>query len=292
MQKELVQIIDASIDATVSAFFRDDIGIVPGPTTVKETDETQQPTEHVTAIVSFSGEMSGGIHLSAPTHVAFAIASAFSGEKVTDFDDRCQDAIGELVNIVAGSIKERLRPSIYLTPPNVVTGDYHNVGYMDKLESAKCYFQSNVGPFFFEVFYKEAATKIVDELRKDHEEIISAFINLSSVGIQTKEGQEIFHGMEKLYISHLRHIDEQIYPVLRASADEETNSILSGVRRETTRIGEHISDFASKLLSGDHEDDYLKNRLIFIVDLLETSFNLEEEIVFEQYFQVFEEPED
>ena len=294
MQEELVQIIHESINETVIAFFQDDIGIVPDQTVIKDTNDTyQSPQEDVTAIVSFSGDMSGGIHMSASKHVAFGIASAFTGVKFTGFNDHCIDAIGELVNIIAGSIKERLRPNIYLTPPNVVIGEYHDVEYMDRLNSAKCYFKSNDGLFFFEVFYKETATKVVDKLREELDEIINALINFKSVGIKTKEGREVFLQIEKLYTSHLREIEEQIYPVLRKSADEELDRILSMVNEETTRICEFIVDFSNKLSNiAEQEEDYFDERFAFIVKLLETSFQLEEEIIFEQYFEVFEEPEE
>lgn len=156
LQSELVKIIQDAIDETVIAFFTSDIEVKAGPTVTKPEETPYEPPQaDVTAIVGFTGAVEGGVHLSAPLHAALGLASAFSGETLTALDETTKDAFGELANIVAGAVKERINEKVYLTPPQVITGTNHKVVYTRTLESTKCYFKTCNGPFFVEVFYKK-----------------------------------------------------------------------------------------------------------------------------------------
>ncbi|WP_130470958.1 chemotaxis protein CheX [Candidatus Magnetaquicoccus inordinatus] len=151
---DLADIIIHSVSDTALTFFTTDVGIQAGPVVVKPEDQPYKPPQaDITAVVGFSGYLQGGVHLSAPFHAAIGLASAFSGETIDKLDDVACDALGELTNIIAGSVKERVNDAVFLTPPQVVTGENHNVSYTKILESTKCYFRTDNGPFFVEVFY-------------------------------------------------------------------------------------------------------------------------------------------
>ncbi len=154
MNEDLPGVIRKAIDTTAKAFFAKDVGIEAGPAIVKSRDKPYEPPQSdVTAIVGFSGAMQGGVHLSAPLHAAIGLADAFTGETLSEFDDLAKDAFGELGNIIAGSVKGLLGEQIILTPPQVATGAGDEISYTKTLESAKCYFRTDNGPFFVEVFY-------------------------------------------------------------------------------------------------------------------------------------------
>ncbi|MBF0423226.1 MAG: chemotaxis protein CheX [Magnetococcales bacterium] len=145
-----------ALEETAVAFFAVDIGLTPGPTIVKADDEPYEPPDaDVTAVIGFTGSMEGGVHLSAPLHSALALASAFSGEDLTSFESTARDAVGELTNIIAGAVKSRISDDIRLTPPYVISGSRLIISYARSLSSAKCYFRTNKGPFFVEIFYKK-----------------------------------------------------------------------------------------------------------------------------------------
>ncbi|MBF0195892.1 MAG: chemotaxis protein CheX [Magnetococcales bacterium] len=95
------------------------------------------------------------MNLAAPAHVTLRLVSAFSGEELLEFDDMAADAFGELANIIAGSVKEKLSEDeiykINLTPPMVTKGSNHK--YYNSENSVKQYFTINKSPFFVEVFY-------------------------------------------------------------------------------------------------------------------------------------------
>ncbi|MBF0098127.1 MAG: chemotaxis protein CheX [Magnetococcales bacterium] len=151
---DLATVIRSAIDETIIAFFTTDIELKAGPAIITTEGQAYQPPQaDMTAIVGLSGTMEGGVHLSAPLHTALGLAIAFSGEQLESFDATARDAMGELANIIAGAVKERISDAIYLTPPKVVTGVNLTVDYTKALESTKCYFRSLHGPFFVEVFY-------------------------------------------------------------------------------------------------------------------------------------------
>jgi chemotaxis protein CheX len=154
MPYDLALVIRATIEETVAAFFTDNLGIVAGPSIVKKKDEPYKPPQSdVTAIVGFSGSMQGGVHLSAPMHAAMGLAVAFSGKSLLEFDDIGKDAFGELANIIAGAVKGQIGEQINLMSPQVVTGNDYDISYTKTLESTKCYFRTDNGPFFVEVFF-------------------------------------------------------------------------------------------------------------------------------------------
>ncbi|MBF0417352.1 MAG: chemotaxis protein CheX [Magnetococcales bacterium] len=152
----LADVIREAIDETSVAFFTTDIGIKAGPSVSTSADEPYVPPQaDVTAVISFNGAFEGGVHVSAPFHCAVALAAAFSGETIESFNNTAKDAIGELANIIAGAVKSRIcEDMINLTPPQVIVGRDHQIGYTKPLGSTKCYFRTDNGPFFVEVFYR------------------------------------------------------------------------------------------------------------------------------------------
>ncbi|MBF0340535.1 MAG: chemotaxis protein CheX [Magnetococcales bacterium] len=157
MVANLAEVIQEAIEETSVAFFTSDVGIKAGPSVTQSADQPYVPPQaDVTAIIAFNGVIEGGVHLSAPFHCALGLANAFSGEELESFNHTAKDAIGELANIIAGAVKSRICDDlINLTPPQVVVGRDHQIGYTKPLESTKCYFRTDNGPFFVEVFYKK-----------------------------------------------------------------------------------------------------------------------------------------
>ncbi|MBF0416698.1 MAG: chemotaxis protein CheX [Magnetococcales bacterium] len=151
----LADVIREAIRETEAAFFTMDIGIKAGPAVTTSAHEPYVPPQaDVTAILAFNGSIEGGVHLSAPFHSAVALAAAFSGEEISDFNGTAKDAIGELANIIAGAVKSRIcDDQIQLTPPRVVVGRDHLVGITKRQASTKCYFKTDSGPFLVEVFF-------------------------------------------------------------------------------------------------------------------------------------------
>ena len=60
----------------------------------------------ISGIIGLAGEASGCVVVSFPTNVALRVVSKFIGEEITEMNDDVKDAIGELVNIIAGGAKQ------------------------------------------------------------------------------------------------------------------------------------------------------------------------------------------
>ncbi len=82
----------------------------------------------VSGVIGLSGGAKGTVSLSFPKITALKIVSAFSGEKTVTLNSEAVDAVGELINIVAGSSKRDLSSyNINISLPTVVVGDNHHL---------------------------------------------------------------------------------------------------------------------------------------------------------------------
>ena len=65
---------------------------------------------------------------------------------------------------------------------------------------------------------------LIEELKKEHSEILAALNEIKELGILSKEGQDKLMSLEVSLLAHLEIEDEQLYPTLRKGA-EHSNSI-------------------------------------------------------------------
>jgi len=65
---------------------------------------------------------------------------------------------------------------------------------------------------------------LIEELKKEHSEILAALNEIKELGILSKEGQGKLMSLEVSLLAHLEIEDEQLYPALRKEA-EHSNSI-------------------------------------------------------------------
>ena len=82
----------------------------------------------VSGMIGMAGLYRGMLAIHAPTDVALAITGSFLGMEPAEVDDDVRDAIGELANMLAGSIKHLLSDQgsdIKLSIPSTICGrDY------------------------------------------------------------------------------------------------------------------------------------------------------------------------
>ncbi len=96
--------------------------ITPGETFIREEKEIQ---EEVISLVSFSGEHSGIISLFCNKQIALKITSLMLGIDITELDHDTKDAIGEVTNMIAGNLKNKVYKDLgamHLAVPVVVAG--------------------------------------------------------------------------------------------------------------------------------------------------------------------------
>ncbi len=65
---------------------------------------------------------------------------------------------------------------------------------------------------------------LIEELKKEHSEILTGLNEVKELGILSKEGQVKLMSLEVSLLAHLEMEDDELYPTLRKEA-EHSNSI-------------------------------------------------------------------
>ena len=83
------------------------------------------PDHEVSGIIGLSGDVSGCVVINLSRELALRLASALLDDEITDIDEDCTDAIGEIANMIAGNAKTDF-PSgnTSISVPSVVIGQH------------------------------------------------------------------------------------------------------------------------------------------------------------------------
>jgi chemotaxis protein CheX len=76
----------------------------------------------ISGVIGISGEIKGSVAISYQTGPCLKSVSAFLGEPIEEMNDDAMDAVGELVNIVAGYAKKFLDAQVSISLPTVIAG--------------------------------------------------------------------------------------------------------------------------------------------------------------------------
>jgi chemotaxis protein CheX len=82
----------------------------------------------ISGIIGLSGKVIGTVALSFPQATALAVCNKFMSADLKEMNGEILDAVGELVNIVAGNAKKSLSEfSIEISLPSVIVGKNHRI---------------------------------------------------------------------------------------------------------------------------------------------------------------------
>ena len=118
------------------------------------TEEVHNFKCSVSGIVGLAGTCKGMISIHTPDSVAMALTGAFLGMEVEEIDEDVKDAIGELSNMLAGSIKEALSENgkdIKLSIPSTICGDEYSINCMSQANWVTVPFEIPDGQFLVEL---------------------------------------------------------------------------------------------------------------------------------------------
>ena len=128
---------------------RGDVGVSRG--------DRSNPRE-ITALIGLSGPVRGIVTLAFPISTALAITNRLLGTETRVGDDTVSDAIAEVVNIVAGGAKAKIKigdgPPIDLSLPTVVRGSGYSVDYPSGSVWLEVPFESDLGDFALRVTFE------------------------------------------------------------------------------------------------------------------------------------------
>ena len=98
-----------------------------GKPTLKKGSDV--PPHEISSIIGVSGNVSGCVVISLTHDIAFYLVSALIGDEISELNDDCTDAIGEIANMIAGNAKTDFPTSDNsISVPSVVVGK-HKVSY-------------------------------------------------------------------------------------------------------------------------------------------------------------------
>jgi chemotaxis protein CheX len=113
--------------------------------------------EDVSAMIGLAGETTGAVVLSFSREVAIKIASHFAGEKYKALGNEVLDAVGELINIIAGNSKKYLADfRIDISLPGVIIGESYKIHWPENVPVITIPFSSNLGDFTVNVSLKNS----------------------------------------------------------------------------------------------------------------------------------------
>jgi chemotaxis protein CheX len=108
-------------------------------------------------MLGFSGDVAGMLTIHCPEAMALGITCGFLGMEVNEIDEDVKDAIGELVNMVAGGLKDGLagqQREIKLAIPTTIAGRSFRISSKSDVGHLCLPFDMEAGRFYVELKYK------------------------------------------------------------------------------------------------------------------------------------------
>jgi chemotaxis protein CheX len=96
--------------------------------------------QDISAVIGLSGDIRGAVVISMKKKFAIKVADTLVGIAHTEMDDDIVDAIGEIVNIIAGNIKNEVPGGerIVISLPTVIKGSEHSFAWPGKQSRILC----------------------------------------------------------------------------------------------------------------------------------------------------------
>lgn len=148
--------INPFIESTLSVF-KTMIGIEPKKNNIyiKQGDE---PSFDISGVIGLAGQASGSVVISLPEDLALEVVSKFLGEEKKVVDDDVVDAVGEFINMIAGSTKKVFSErglKFKISIPNVIVGKGHKINRPSNVPCLGVKFDVGSKFFVVEVALKE-----------------------------------------------------------------------------------------------------------------------------------------
>ncbi|MDR2535974.1 MAG: chemotaxis protein CheX [Treponema sp.] len=84
------------------------------------------------AMIGFTGGSRGAVVISMKKDLAFKLTKRFTSKIYTELEDDVTDAVGEIVNIIAGNVKQGAieQLQLKLSPPIIIRGQGHSISWL------------------------------------------------------------------------------------------------------------------------------------------------------------------
>ena len=123
---------------STSNVFNTMVGIEPKKLDVYLKEPEEKFAYDISGVIGLAGEANGYVTISMPEELAFTIVENFVGEKKSEIDEDVTDAIGEILNMIAGGAKQAFSEMglrFKISIPNVITGKEHSIARKSDIPS-------------------------------------------------------------------------------------------------------------------------------------------------------------
>ncbi len=123
MEKYIQPFISTTVDV-----FKSFVGIEIEADTPYFIDNKDKKTWSISGIIGLTGEAQGALVLSLEDNLALELTTILTGEESKSVDDNVLDAVGEIINIIAGNVKKDLEEiyRLVISLPTIVQGEGHS----------------------------------------------------------------------------------------------------------------------------------------------------------------------
>ncbi len=111
---------------------------------------------HVSAMIGLSGDFNALIGIHCPEQVGLAIGGSMLGMELQTIDDDIKDALGEIANMLAGSLKEAFASEnidLMLAIPTTISGNSYKVSAPSGSNRILLPFDLEAGRFYIDLKY-------------------------------------------------------------------------------------------------------------------------------------------
>ena len=99
---------------------------------------------------------------------------------------------------------------------------------------------------------------LIEELKREHSEIVAMLNEVEGLEILSKEGQSKLMPAKERFLTHLKKEDEQLYPVLRKDAEnnKQLESALDLCAIDMENVSRIALEFFDKYYGGVIDEDF------------------------------------
>lgn len=120
------------------------------------TAEAEVLFSNVSAMIGLSGDLTAMLSVHCSGHIGMELAGAMLGMEFEEIDDDVKDALGEIANMIAGGVKERLSSeniNLQLAIPTTISGKSYSISSPTRSNRVIIPFNLVQGQFFVEMKY-------------------------------------------------------------------------------------------------------------------------------------------
>lgn len=127
-------------------------------------------------------------------------------------------------------------------------------------------------------------TILIEELKKEHSELIAALNEVKKLGILSKEGQDKLMSVQTSLLAHLEMEDDQLYPKLRKQAEnsKDLKNTLDLFEMDMENVSTIVREFFDKY-SEEFSGEELSEDFEKLFAALSKRISNEEDSLYEEY---------